>query len=376
MTANRLKITLHDEYFNLKAELSSWMGVWWEYNRTGGCGQCSLPVLKNADDYEVLYRPRTSVRISVDGEVRYQGRIVKIERSVKSTGESITAVFYGYLSQLSKVIVRADYEGMELSQIVKDILDNYVLPKTDVTYTPSEISQTDYSVGSLSFNHTAQDALLLLSQLAGNVEWGVDRNRKFYWRTQDRVVRRAFVLGREVNQFSEERSYEGVQNVVNVFGRDGYLTSPQSLSSQRIFGWSEGNRFESSISQSSDGNQLGAVTLSQLSGVQRSVSFGYLTQDEFLERNVPVGALAISKSRVPSLKKYGASTALRTNKYGASTPAYPNKYGNFTQDQLSGVRYQPIGKGLAVQVVLTQQVPSLATQQKRIEYQINDLQRR
>lgn len=375
--SGRLKVEFYDQNFNRKAELGKWAQLWWEYSRLGGCGQCSISVLMDADDYEFLFRPLTSIRISVGGELRYQGRIVKLVRNVKTGAELLTATFYGYLSQLSKVIVRDSYENMEVSQIVRDILDNYVLPRTSVSYNDSDIDVTDYVVQSLNLNHTVQDALVLLSQLAGNVDWGVDLNRRIFFKRQDRVVRRVLVLGREISEFTEERSYEQVTNVLNVFGSAGYIGTPQSRMSQATFGWAEANQFESSISEASDGNRLGAVFLKQVSGTQRAIGCSYIAKDEFFERSAPIGAVALQVSTVPYLKKYGASTPQRpNNKYGASTRARRNKYGNFTQDQLGTVRYTPVGKGLQISISLQQSVPSLATQQKRLQYEISDLQRR
>lgn len=375
--AGRFKVEFFDENFNRKAELGKWAQVWWEYNRVGGCGQGVLSLLRDADNYEPLLRPQTSVRFSVGGQLRYQGRILKVTRAVRPGSELITATFYGYLSQLSKVIVRGSYQNTEISQIVLDILDNYVVPYTDVSYSASDIQATDYVVQSLSLNHTAQDAVVLLAQLAGNVEWGVDRNRKFFFRQQDGVVRKVLMLGRDLTEFQEERSFENVVNVLNVFGSAGYISSPESGVSQDVFGRAEANRFESAISEPSDANRLGAVVLKGSGGVQRAISASYIKDDEFLEQSLPVGAVAIQVGNVPLLKKYGASSAARpNNKYGASTPRRRNKYGNFTQDQLGTVRYTPAGKGLSVSLSLQQLVPTLATQQKRIEYEINELQRR
>lgn len=375
--AKGFQVLLYDQDFSLKKELGAWaMPPWWEYNRFGGCGQCQISVLMDSDAYEQLFSPRTSVRILVDGEVRYQGRILKFQRRVSTGVQMVTATFYGYASQLARVIVRETYSNMEVSAIVKDILQNYVDPNTDISYVLSEIQATDFTLTSVVFNHSAQDALVFLGQIAGPFEWGVDRNRKFFWRRQDNVVRRIWMLGREINAYDEERSYENVVNSINVFGRDGYLTTPEAASSQDTFGFSEENHFESAITQPSDGNQLGAVILSGRSGVQRAIGLQYLIPDEFLERNVPIGGVSVGIGTVSTRRKYGASTASRRNKYGVSTSSARNKYGVLTSDQLSNVRYSVNGKGLTVQVTVTQEIPTLATQQKRIQYQINELQRR
>lgn len=361
-----LQVLLYDQYFNLKKEVNNYFSLYWEYARTGGCGQAVLIVMQNLDTFEADFKPKTSIKVVVDGVVRYHGRVLKVLRSIQSGQEVMQVVFYGFMSELEKIIVREDYSNMEVSMIVKDIMDNYVVGASDITYVSADVEATSYVVQALSFNHTVKDAFALLAQLGGNIEWGIDRNRQLFWKQTDQYVRRVYVVGRELTTYSEERSNEGVINKLNIFGGAGYISTVQSGLSIEVFGTNEGNHYESAITEASDSNQLGQVLLKQLSKIQRRVQFEYVSNDVFIESSVPLGSTAVSKSQVPRLNKYA------TFKYGT----VGIKYGNFTQDQINLIRYTLEGGGMRVQIALEEQIPSLSTQQKQIEYQIRELQRR
>lgn len=371
-----LQVLLYDEYFNLKRELNNFTNLYWEYNRIGGCGQCTFSVIQSADQHEKDFAPRTSVKIVIDGEVRYQGQIAKYVRSVQTGSEAIMPVFFGYLLNLDNVVVRRSYVNTEVSEIIKDIMDQDVIPNVDVDYSDVDIDETDYVVQSITFNHTVKDAFAILGQLAGNYEWGVDRDRLLYFKRPDRIVRHVAVLGREIQSFQQEKSYEAIQNIVNVFGSGGFLGRVSSSLSQRLFGYKETNVFESAVSEASDGNRIAAISVKFLGASQRRTNFSYMKDDEFLERSLPIGAMAITTSSLRRLKKYGASAPGRRNTYGRNTSVYPNKYGNLANDQIGTIRYSLAGKGLNVGISLTENIPTLGDQLKRVEYEIRDLQRR
>lgn len=371
------EIELYDRYGNLKKYLTGKAGVNWEWNRVGGCGQADvLCSSRYGSALDVAMAPEDELRIKVLNELRYSGKIARLKRSVRKGGETIALTFYGYVSELREPIVHETYTNMELSAIAKSILDSYVVGTKRVTYTAAEIAETDYAVASISFNHKVSDALKLLSDLAGNVEWGVDRNKAFFWKIQDSVVRRVWVIGKEIMAWEENEDYESISNRLFVYGADGSspLADIQASDSQQAFGSREDNLFESSISEVSDATRLGATAV-KLSGAKKRQVSATLTQDDFfLESSLPIGAAAVIREPFSNLKYYGQLKSTNI-KYGQGNPQN-GKYGNMRSDQVESVRYSIRGGGLVSQVVLSGTPPSSGTLQKRFEYELSDLQRR
>lgn len=365
-------IQLFDQFGNLSKELSQDTNVQWEWNRTGGCGQAIVTINEPYDKYgtniQNSVKPKSSVKIYIGNQLRYQGEVIKVSQTAKTGSEQIILTCYGYVIELSSLIINQTFEGQEISAIIKSILDSTVVPNSDITYSASDIQQTDYAVQSIALQHTVKDAFTLLAGLAGDVEWGVDQNRKFFFKQTDPNVRRVYVVGREVTQYQEDRSDENVFNAINVFGVDG--TTPLATLSAQLsgdrYGTKQFNLFESSISEPSDANRLGSVTLLNLASSQRSIKVTLGKADEFIEATTPLGATAINRNIFSSTKKYGHHI-----KYGAK-----NQYGNIKRDQITNIQYATIGGGLSIILTLQGDLPNIGDRQKRTEYEIRDLQRR
>lgn len=340
--------------------------VRWEYNRRGGCGQGEIDLGTISDTLADEIRPQSSAKIYVNDELRYHGKIIRLQRNVTAASETLKLVTFGYMIDLDNVIVRKTYEGAAIETIIKDILDTYVVPNTQITYNAADIQETDYSLQSLSLNHSAKDAIVFLAGLAGEFEWGVDKDRKFYFKRPDDNIRRVYVIGREVSSYSEERKDDGVKNLLNVFGAEGFITQLSAIGSTGLFGTREANLFESSISAQSDAIRLAAVALKNASRNRFAGRANLIKTDEFIEATTPLGATAITLPRLNLRKKYGTSY-----KYGKG-----RKYGYLKRDQISNVIYQVINGGLAIALTLNDDVPNAGDIQKQIDYELKELQRR
>jgi len=363
---SKVDVKLYDKYGDLSYVLSKEVEVQWEYNRVGGCGQAEIAIVKNQDFDETKFKPQSSIKVFIDDELRYHGKLIHYGRNIDIGKEFIRILCNGYIDELDGVIVREDYESMELSAIVKDIMQQYVVPNSKVLYDASLIETTDYSAQLLAFNHTAMDALALIGSLAGNYEWGVDRNRYLYFKKRDNNTRHVYVIGREVEMFEELRNDESIVNVINVFGNDGFISQLTADGSVSTFGRREANLFESSITEASDANQLGFQLLKNRSKSQRAIKFAISVPDLFIEETTPLGAVSLNKSVFSTRIKYGTYF-----KYGTS-----HKYGNIKRDQFNSIRYTLVNGGLNAQITLLDDVPNAGNLQKRVEYEVKDLQRR
>lgn len=367
-TRFQYEIELYNRNGDLKKILTKSANVDWEYNRIGGCGQAQLDA-----PYEVFgtfdqsLTPGDEMRIKIRNELRYSGKLVRISRSVRPSDERLGLLFNGYVTELQDKLVQEDYTSTEVSAIVQDILDTHVVGSTKITYSVSDIEETDYVVESISFNHSVMDALVLLANLAGNVEWGVNRSKEFFFKQRDANVRRAYILGKDITDYTEVEDHESVKNLLNVYGSSGeILATIQDTISQSLYGVRKDNLFESSINEQADASRLGIVTMKNISISQRQIKFRLMYPDLFLESSVPLGATAATTKIIPVSQKYGTYF-----KYGRS-----QRYGNLKRDQIKGIKYRISEGGLDSELTLGDDIPNLGSQQKRVQYEIKELQRR
>lgn len=369
VSRSRFSAGLYDKNGDLKYFFRKIDTLSWDYNRIGGCGQADLNILlKGKSGIDLTVAPQDELRIVINDELRYSGKYIKRTRKITRGLESLKFLFYGYLTELDDIIVRETFVGMEVSQIVMSILDDYIVGVKNLTYGAADIVDTGYTVQSIVFNHSVKDAINLLAGLGGNVEWGVDRNKKVFFKQTNKVIRRSYKIGKDVNDYEEIEDIEQVKNELFVFGSDGTepLSTIDAFGSSTIYGVKQANLFESSITAPSDASRLGAVILKKQSGRQRQIKMAVLKSDEFVERDTPLGAAALLFPSVGLKNKYGHNI-----RYGRN-----NKYGNMRADQISTIKYSLVGGALAIQEVLENEIPSVGTQQNRIEFELKDLQRR
>ena len=361
---------LRDKNGDLKKMLTDKQVSSWEYLRVGGCGQADvITPFKIGGDFDNALAAGDELRVKINDQLRYSGKLLKVKRIIRSGEEGINLTFYGYISELSDVNVNETYEGMEISDIIKDILDNYVVGVKKITYNDSDIEETNFSVASVVFNHDALSAIKFLADLAGDFEWGVDRNKSFYFKQRDTNVRRTYSIGREIYEYEEDEDHESVKNVINVFGANSSvvpLATINSAGSVLVFGRKETNIFESSIVESSDANRLGLVTVKNMDNKIRQIQVKMKQDDYFVESSHPLGATTIVLEPFRSPEKYGHNF-----KYGQN-----KKYGSLKRDQISAIRYTMVGGGMDILLVVSQDIANMGDQQKQVELQIKDLQRR
>jgi hypothetical protein len=280
--------------------------------------------------------------------------------------EMVTLLCYGFLQDLSGLTVLRDCTGQGIKAIIEDILDQDVLPFSDVTYNSNDIEDPGYSVESISLNHTAQDAMTFLAAIAGNYEWGVDLDKSFFFKAIDTNVKHVFILGQDVQGFTEERQDDSIINDLTVFAAGGLQVNVVSSLSISRFGRKKFNLFETSITGNADAVRLGRSYVKQYGGFRRSIKFDLIRDDLFIEENTPIGSIAVNKKQFRNRPKYGT-----THKYGRNI-----KYGNLKRDQLGSITYELINGGIRASATLYDDVPNIGDLQKRNEFEIKELQRR
>lgn len=368
----RVITRLYDSNKDKIDELQSSSVANWEWNRIGGCGQATLTIMKD-DPAKYIHdylRPGANIEIwdKYQGveTLRYSGKLLRPIETIQQGSSSVTAVFYGYMIELANGQVYGVYEGLGIKAIIKDILDNYVIPYTSITYDDEDIDDPGYSVESISLNHSCQDAISFLVSLAGNYEWGVDANKKFFMKKTDTNVKDVFIIGKDALNYTEERKDDQIVNDLTIYGANGLRANVICEMSRNRYERIAQNLFETSINAQSDAFRLARSILKRNSGNRNSIKFDANRVDLFIEKTLPIGAISVCKKKLSNRPFYGTGL-----KYGIT-----NQYGNMKHDQVSNVTYQFVGGGIYATVTLYDDIPNIGDLQKRNEYEIKDLQRR
>ena len=210
----------------------------WGFDPVGGCSEFSF---KAPSKYctEIDLGANFNVRIYLRNEatkaydLAYQGRLESHNVSLDKP-ETIEVQGFGYQSQLQDIVINTTYSSQEISVIVKSILDNHVVPNTDITYDAGDVPATTFTPNSIKFEYsTAQEAFAKLADIVGNIEWGVDKNRKFYFKARSEVVGFYYPAGsKEILNFRMGVSAMEITNRVIVRGDAGYVRTVDYASSQ------------------------------------------------------------------------------------------------------------------------------------------------
>jgi len=134
MVVSGYNVELRDKNGDLKKYLTPFIsGINWEWNRLGGCGRCSITLKKKYRD--IIFAARDDIQIRVkDGSTSklvYRGYIANIVPTLK-IDQDIVLDIRGYFDLLAKLAVQDDgdtktYTSSEISEIVEDIVDNYII---------------------------------------------------------------------------------------------------------------------------------------------------------------------------------------------------------------------------------------------------------
>lgn len=203
--------------------------ITFSFSPVGGCSQFSFRALSKYCtelDFGANFNVRISKRndTTKDYDLMFQGRIENVINNVEFSQEDIEIQGMGYQSQLRDIVVNREYTDTEISDIVKDIMNLDVVPNTDIDYNVADIEDTGFTPATIKFSYvSALEALQKLSDIAGNREWGVDKNRNFYFKERlDDVTNDdfRFTIGKDISDFKINSSSREIISRVIVVGGD------------------------------------------------------------------------------------------------------------------------------------------------------------
>lgn len=361
------KILISDREFNPRAEIQDIVtNLSWEYNRIGGCGACSFDIPDRYAEDTVLgmgFNVKISRKNPTTGvyDLWYQGRIENKNYTVNGQSEDITVQVAGYQSALADVYVDANYSSQEVSVVVKSILDNYITPNTDITYSAGDITATSFTPDTLSFNSNGLECMTTLGSIVGSREWGVDKDRNFFFKARSADVGQRYWLGDKILKFTADISSRDIVNRVIVTGGlsggSPYTATFNDTVSQ--LKWKRKDKVfqNSAITTSSVASQFADSIFAEFSEIVRRAKVDIL-DEVLIENTIPIPLLRI----IPRLVKYGQK------KYGGFL------YSGHVDYQVNRVQYKIDQKGnLTISMSIGQLRPTVAENISQLSYQIDQL---
>lgn len=313
------RIELRDKTFTILEVMDKeFMGLSWEYSRIGGCGSFSFDLPREfcnerfiSGDFNVRIYARNEV--TKDYDLVYQGLVEDKNPNVKGMEETIQVSGQGYQAQLSRMyIADKTYTSTEVSLIVKDILDTYVCPYTDITYDAGDIVATGFTPSSIKFNTDAKSAMQTLADIVGTREWGVDHERKFYFKERSSTVGQRYALGGFVSGFTSDDSFKDIINRVIIQGGNigdppvPYTNTYNNTTSQTKYGRRDQVVSNSSVTEDDVAEQLADSILTEKGDVVRRARLQLVDYDTLIEATIPIPLVSIiSRGVFYGEKNYG-----------------------------------------------------------------------
>lgn len=300
--AHTYNVELRDKAGYLKGYLTPYAkDVSWEWNRIGGCGRCKIGLVMPYRKLEFGARDDIQIRIKsgATSKLVYRGWISNITPSLKSPQE-ITLDVRGYFDLLDFLVIhnagaKKVYSNILVSGIVNSIVDTFVTPNFNITKGTIDIAL--FNVDTLQFKCKVSEALRTLAELEGRIEYGIDEDLTFFWRTESTVLARKFFVGNNVENFERRVDWSKLLNRIYFEGGDvagtSYLKTAEGIDSQTMYFLAEGIISNSAIVTSSVADQYLSEILRERSSPELMLRFKVPNTSIRLEDTIPLGEVAV-----------------------------------------------------------------------------------
>lgn len=260
-----------------------------------GCGEFSFELLAHPPQ-PILYNYRIDIHLYGDINPWYSGEIM----SRPKDGTTILPLAYGgygYFGQLETCKVNQQYNATtfptagdrDVGEIADHVMRTFVEPETDIVYDAALIESPSFTVTDIIFERlSARDTMDRLAEIAQNFQFGVDENRKFFFREIDSDVNADAVrfVGKDINKFDlKEDSIDKVRNEIDIISGlitsgSNYITTVSDATSQGKYGKRWGRLTIPEALNSADAARWGAYKLSRLKDTEESaVCYGVMMRD-------------------------------------------------------------------------------------------------
>lgn len=308
--------TLKNRWENVISDLS------WEFLARGGCGVCEFTV--NGTFTSFTIEPEDDIRVwlkdpsaATTGKLVYRGYISQWERFLGQE-EKIAITCQGYFNKFRRYLVNDSgdpkaYESQAIETIVDDVVDSFVVANTTPAISIGTIDASNFAPDYIEFKSSAADALETLAALLNNVEYGVDENLEFYWRTESLTVAKRFYIGKDIAEYSELTETENIVNKLyfegNTQGSSVFTSTGQSSSSQTDYGLREAVVSNSSINTTAPATQIMNATFLENNRPKVKVNVRIPNQSYRFEDSIPMGTAQIVNPSTNQIKNLWGKTA-------------------------------------------------------------------
>jgi len=234
-----------------------------------GCESFSICLAKKPN-FAIEYRTRVDIHLFNDNNPWFSGYVMKMpvegntKIEYKYTG-------FGFYYQLETCIVDKKYTNTEVSEIVDDIIQTFVEPKTDIVYDSYKIENTGYTINEIEFNKvTAKEALSDLAEIAQNFVIGAEEDRKFFFRAINTSVNNNAikVVGKHTKAYVLEKDASEILNKIYILAGkitsgSNYICTVEDEASQNTYGIREGTLTIPSSLNASDAQRWGNYKLNE-----------------------------------------------------------------------------------------------------------------
>ncbi len=308
----KIRVEIRDRSFNTVAIVDNeYLDLMWAYSRIGGCGEFSFRLPRKLFEERAI-SGRYNVRIyhfNVTTKVFdlwYQGLIGNKIPSIQGNTEDIQISGHGYQVQLSNLYINnVTYTSMEASVIVKSILDTYVTPNTNISYNISDLDVTSFTFDTINFNTDVLSALQTIADTVGTREWGVDRNRNFFFKTRSSTTGFRYTLGKNITNYSENQDFMQIINRIIVQGAQVggtyYTNTFNNIASQLKYGLLTQVIQNSAVVTDTVAQQLATAKFAEFNDVIRKATFDLIGIETLIENSFPLGLVNILAKQI----KYG-----------------------------------------------------------------------
>lgn len=362
------RVELSDTDFNLLENLDrEVMDLRWDYSRIGGSGSFSFGLPREfcneksiGGQFNIKIKRRNPITKAYD--LWFQGLVEAKVPDTKASDEFIQIRGHGYQTQLANIYLdNVSFSSTEVSAIITSLLDNHVVPNTDISYSALDIETTGFTPSTITFNTDVLSAIQTLADIVGTREWGVDRNRSFFFKARSSSVGFIYPLGSKVLNFTSDDSFRDVVNRLIVQGGDvggvPFTATFNDTTSQLKYNRRDKVYQNSAITTSDVAGQVANALFAEFSDVVRRGSCEVL-DERLIEATTPLGTFQVVAPGV----FYGE------RKYGTFLYAGRIAY------QINRVNYSVGGEGnLRIRLDIGQQRPSVSESIKQIEYEVEQL---
>lgn len=184
----------------------------------GGCERFSFTLAEPYKTVTISSNYRMEIYLFNQQEVPwFTGYLETIPQ--EGTEKKQTYTGYGYYGKFANKLVTMIKTGTEVSEIAEeDVLDDEIIPNYDILKNSDKIEEVYTLKGTFQTEREyARDIIKRLAEIAQNYEFGVDREREFYFRTIDTSIKEKLWIGRDVDTFTPKSDPKDLVNRWHIY---------------------------------------------------------------------------------------------------------------------------------------------------------------